>query len=303
MKPILLTEDLIRKLIKAREPVAMLAMVDKETAQWLLDRVDEAHQRARRETTIRRYLADLQAGKWIPMTDVVFDGKGHLIDGQHLLAAFIRSDLKTLTITFKLNPHPQAALAPDHGRKRSFGEDLKWQGYARGAETAPMLTVLYQEEMGYYKGTAYTAARAADQYPTAAQLMEAAKMHPDLDPHLRKPPKIFRGRGVPVAALWAASYQLHQIDYEKAKAFFTSLFEGTDIPPKSPIKTLRECLEDRLGKKRLRNGEALAWVYKTWNAWLNDQVLAKPIMKSKEPFPVPIEPPAAPPSKSPARVQ
>lgn len=287
--------------LKLKTAWARVIFIGKEEAQKLLDRVFEGHQRPISESQVRRLLRDMDATptRYIGAVGrIVVDGKNRLIDGQKVLTAFLRSKLKKLEVTYIFNPYENAYLAYDHGEKRTPNQDMKWAGKEPVSEPA---VVIFQFEKGCYAGTAYTAARSAEDYPTSSELMEVEKMHPGIAAHMHKPPSIFRGRGIPMGALHASSYILHQYDRERAKNFFTSLFEGTDITAKSPIKVLRESLEERLGKKRLRNGEAVAWVFKAWNACLSNQILAKPILRQGEPFPELIPAPELPPRKG--RVQ
>src|SRR5262249_23972514 len=261
--------------------------INKEMAQKLLDRVDEEHQRPASEARIRRLLRDMDEGRWKPgVARVVINGKDQLIDGQKTLIAFLRSKLTTLEINYCFNPYPEAERGYDQVESRRLAQDLKWRGVESSSLVSPTVTVIYQYEKGYYRGTAYNAARSADQYPTGPEGIEFEKMHPGIAAHFRKTPPAFKGRGIPMAALFAASYILSQtFDHIQVEKFFTSLFEATDIPPKSPIWVLRDALERRKGQKRLRNGEAVAWVFKAWQCWINKLPLTRPIMREKEPFP------------------
>lgn len=282
---------------------AKVKVLTKEAAQKFLDCVDEAYQRSRNESTIEKYQRDMDAGDWIPGAAIVaVDAKNRTINGQHVLAAFIRSKLKALTVILTINRHPDAIYGYDHNRKRAPKDDLKWDAVPKPGEQAAVAVVLFQYEEGHFKGTSYSAARSSKSFPSAAQIRRIVQMHPAIDAHCFRNP--FRGKGISIAALRAASYILHQQDHENAKAFFESFLAGTNIPSKNhPIAVLRYEIEGLTANERVRNGTTLGWCFKAWNAYISGQTLARPLLRRKEPFPELIPEPDEPKDRGSARVQ
>lgn len=64
------------------------------------------------------------------------DNEGNLIDGQHRLTAFYRSDLETLTFTVTFGLSPQAFKTIDDGRKRTPGDILGINGISNHTHVA-----------------------------------------------------------------------------------------------------------------------------------------------------------------------
>jgi hypothetical protein len=267
--------------------------INKEMAQKLLDRVSDDLQRQVSETTIKKYLSDMDNGDWIPGSALlVQDRKGRLINGQHVLRAFLRSKLAKLEVILQTNPHTHAIYGYDHGRKRTLGDDLKWEGVERFNPVSKVAVVIWQHESGFYQGLGYLTAGSGQQYPTAAKVRQVARTHPGLHEHLFDLPATFRGRGIPVAALRAASYLFAQEYSEEAKKFFESFLNATNIPSTAhPIHILRESLVSRPMDHRGRPGITFAWAYKAWYAYLSGTDLKMPIMTKTEPFPTLMPPP------------
>jgi hypothetical protein len=65
-----------------------LKELTRDEANECLLRVHDGHQRNLGEQVAARYATDMDAGYWVPGVPVIaFDGKGRLINGQHVLAA------------------------------------------------------------------------------------------------------------------------------------------------------------------------------------------------------------------------
>jgi hypothetical protein len=243
--------------------------VTKEQAtRWLLQR-DEESQRSLNEGVAKRYLSDMNAGKWQPWVEqIAFDTDERLINGQHVLWALIRSEPGHVPLIVQIGLPPEAFAGFDKNRKRSARDDLKVQGVEKPGEVAAVATVIWQWERGFFNGTGWNAARGGEQFPTAAQVCECVDLHPGIHQHLVKLPAVFRGKAFALGAFRAGSYLLHQIDERRAAKFFRSLIEGIDLPSKDhPVAVLRdEFLSLRHGE-RLRNGETLARIVKAWQMY------------------------------------
>jgi hypothetical protein len=260
-----------------------------EADDWM-GRVDDKYQRTISDLIVSRYSSDMDEGSWVPGgAMIVFDAKGRLINGQHILTAFKRSDLQKLIIVWQINRHPEAYMAFDHCRKRTAKDTLKWNGVDNPGEIASAATVLWQYEQGFFGGTSYRGARGSDKFPTDAQVQAAVRHHPGLHKHLWKNP--FRGKCFSLGALRAASYLLDCIDHTTAEKFFEMLIDGLNIPSRDhPIGALRRTFMDMAEGERMRNGETLARIFKAWNAYVQGQSITGQLLRKDEAFPEPLSP-------------
>lgn len=268
--------------------VVGLCEITKDEANDWLSRVDPNYQRSMSQMVALRYSADMDAGDWVDGAQLLcFDKRGRLINGQHVLVAFIRSGTDTLQVTWQINKHPKAYMAFDHNRKRSAADTLKWNGVDKPKETESVARVLWQYEKGFFAGKSYWSARSGAVWPSDGQIQTVVKAHPGLDRHLWKSP--FKGKCFSVGAMRAASYILHGIEPDRAVEFFESLIEGIKIPSSShPIAVLRRAFMNMEAGERMRNGETLARIFKAWNSYVSGAVGAS--LKKDESFPDPLDP-------------
>ena len=255
-------------------------------AQELLDHLP-SFQRNMSDSVVKRYTRDLEADNYVdgvPM--VAVDGKGKLLNGQHVLASFLHSKKKELEITFQVNTDPRAYEAFDQLRKRSAKDALKAIGVDHPTEVAGVATVLWQYFRGSFNGKKWIAARNGEDFPTNAENKEILKKCPGIEAHLHKLPKEFKGCGFSMSAFRACSYVLHQIDQKAAQKFFQSLIEGINFPStQDPVCSLRNYLLS-LKNSRIRNGETMAVIFKTWELHRAGQLAPRGVqMKRTEEFP------------------
>lgn len=273
--------------------------IDRDEAnEWLL-RVKVDHQRSLAETVVERYRADMDAGDWIPGTQmVVFDGKGTLVNGQHTLAAFARSSLKKLQVIWQINRDPRAYMGFDHNRKRTARDTAKWNGIEKPGEVVAAATALWAYENDRFKDRLYRTYRSAS--PTDAQVQQTIKMHPGLDQHLWKNP--FPGSELAMGGFNAASYILDCLDEKRAGDFYERLSDGVRLPTKNhPVNVLRRYFTSL--EARIRAGETMAPIFKSWNAFVRDEEVPGRLLRKDEAFPIPINPQDMEPvNPNPARV-
>lgn len=272
--------------------------IDKDEAnEWLL-RVKVDFQRSVSDSVVQRYVGDMNEGHWVAGAQlIVFDSRANLINGQHTLTAFVRSNLKTLPVIWQINRHPQAYMAFDHNRKRTPRDTLKWNGVERPGEIQSMATAIWAYEHGSFAGKSYQYYRSAA--PSDSQVQVTVKMHPGLNQHLWKNP--FRGKEFSIGGLNAASYILHCLDEKLAMDFFRRFIEGVNLPSRQhPIAALRRSFMD-LERERLRAGETMARIFKAWNAFVRGEEVAGKLLAKNESFPEPINPESPEPAHPPAK--
>lgn len=100
-------------------------------AEWL---ARNTHNRRLNSDTVAKYARDMVEGRWVFTGDTItFDTNGSLQDGQHRLAAIVKSGVATQFIVVH-GLSPEAIYHVDIGRPRSLADQLSLAGYARATD-------------------------------------------------------------------------------------------------------------------------------------------------------------------------
>lgn len=135
-------------------PQATIKLVTPEWAFNVLEKHDKAimegvfSQRRITEATVDKYAADMVQGNWaLTGQGVTFDTDGNLLDGQHRLAAIVKSgcSLQMLIVT-NANKDVKPGLPTintfDNGKNRSLNNQLGIDGVLYSANIASTVTVI-----------------------------------------------------------------------------------------------------------------------------------------------------------------
>jgi hypothetical protein len=243
-----------------------------DAREWLL-RVPE-YQRNQKPRSLKDFEADMKEGYWIPGVAVIaFNDKGELINGQHVLVALVTSGVEKILCNVIINRWPDAYLGYDLGIPRRLADNLKGQT-AHPEEAGRALHVICLWDRGTYDasdGKGYINAREGSVNLHGRRGRELLAAHPGLEQHLF--PNPFRSnKGTrSVAAMHAASYRLHQIDYEKAMKFFEQFREGIGLSKGDPVLALRQKFMNMEKDQRWRSGPTLAHILAAWNAFVSGE--------------------------------
>lgn len=276
-----------------KPPTVEARLIDKTEAQDLLLKTPQFQRKV--NTKVVQYQRDMDEGYWHPFVALVaLDRRDNLINGQHVLTAFIRSKLDRLGVILATDYPTEAYAGFDKTRTRTASDDLRTMGYDKPTELAAVGKILWQWRTGVFDKQGWMAARTAEKIPTPAESIEMVKRFPDLQQHLIRNP--FPGTGLAIVELRAVSYLLHQWDKPRAEEFLEMLIEGIGIPSKHhPIAVIRRAIQDS-GGDRWRHGETMARLFKAWKAFIGE--CADASFRKGEAFPIPsIEPPPKPAAK------
>lgn len=133
--------------------------VTPELAQKWLSEVN-ASNRSLSHHSVKRYAADMSSGNWMRthQNAIAFYEDGDLADGQHRLAAVVRSGV-TLPMMVAYGLPREASKTIDQGRARKMSDVLTICGALRGGKyassTVAILNVIRRAE-GYSSGVATT---------------------------------------------------------------------------------------------------------------------------------------------------
>jgi len=218
---------------------------------------------------VDRYAKAMGRGEWRLNGDPIrFDEVGDLLDGQHRLAAIVKSGITVESVVLRGIPAITQDTM-DTGRKRTIADVLALRGEAHAIPLAAALNTLHKLE---------TDAWRANATPTAQQALALLNSHPGLRASV--PVGERTARRVPGLAggiTAALHYHFSGIDdaaEADAKDFFERLASGADLDEDSPILTLRRTF----GRLHAERGHAsavrmTALVILAWNAYRDGRPL------------------------------
>jgi hypothetical protein len=229
-----------------------------EAWRWLATNV---RNRNLRKAQVLAYARDMAAGRWtFTGESIKFDRDGHLLDGQHRLAAIVQSGVSiTMPVMRGLDPDVQHNM--DAGIKRLGSDALALDGHKNTnvLAAAARLAILWTSGRlsSTEKGSAVTTAEQVAFVNANTDLVRAVELANTIKKHLDCPQSV-------VACAWWA---LARIDVFEANEFFMDLanmqFSDTSDPR---VALLRRLQTARRNREHVPQQAYLALVIRTWNA-------------------------------------
>lgn len=208
--------------------IAQVSVTPELAREWL----DQTHiNRTRRDDQVEAYARDMRNGKWRPVANpVCFDENGYLIDGQHRLAAIIRSGV-TLPLVVQRDLSPADQLVIDSGIKRRPADQLTLNGHKYGVRTASVARTLF----AIFNDRPYDGRLRV----TNAEIFEILEQHPTILDSVLAVEGIWRQAGVtPLNA--GVMHYLGSIKIPNTTLrFFDALKSGAGLAATDPALLLR----------------------------------------------------------------
>ena len=103
----------------------LMRITPEQAERWLASRPAN---RTIRPTVVARYASDMEEGRWCTTHQgIAIDANGKLIDGQHRLAAIVRSGM-TIEMLVTFDVPDESVLSIDEGLKRNICDSLLFRG-------------------------------------------------------------------------------------------------------------------------------------------------------------------------------
>lgn len=235
-----------------------------DTARRILDERNTSNRRVQPKV-VDNYARDMAKGNWLLNGDAVrFAVDGTLLDGQHRLAAVVRSGVELRTaVVWNLPPEVQATM--DDGRKRSMADVLTLDGRPEHAVTTASVV---RRLIWWDSGT--RGAMRGGQNPTKQEMADYLALHPIVNRAAEVADGAVSGRVVraPASTLGLAYVLFARLSQPDADEFFARLRDGAGLEVDSPILSLRNRLAaDSSTRLSTEGPHTLAYVVKAWNAW------------------------------------
>ena len=237
-------------------------LITPELAEVYLGRM--AANRSLNEAHADRLAVDMKNGDWRQTYEPVrFNKKGELTDGQHRLAAVIRSG-KAQEFWVASGLDAKAMSVTDTGRSRTFADVQAIAGEKNARKLAAVAKQVYYLDIGK--------ATASGPAVSHAQLDRTVKAHEGLRDAVEKVAAV---SGIQPHAQIAAVYCLAREKHpRKADQWLEALQEGENLAKGSPALVVRNKLISNRGtgaKLQLRGPSVAAFLINGWNAFLANE--------------------------------
>lgn len=226
--------------------------------------------RAMRSAAVEAYARDLERGFWqVTGESIKFDWNGNLLDGQHRLAAVVRSGVTTTMLVAEgLDPSVQQVI--DVNVRRSAGDALRLLGIEVNVmELASVARIAIMRDRGQL--TLYGSASALVSH---ADIHRWAIDHPEAQESVAYARRVFIRLGGSPSPVGYAIWRLEQISAEDTMTFFDSLVgyatSGEGDPRLALLRALQAYRDTRIGR---RSGAQIGLIFTAWNAWRENKTI------------------------------
>jgi hypothetical protein len=263
--------------------VGLQTVTPSMAAAWLAK--DNTHNRRIRPTLVAQYARDMADGNWMFNGETVkFAADGTLLDGQHRLAAVVKSGVTVPLLLVRGLPNNTQATV-DLGARRTTGDVLNLAGERNYRTLGATLRRIWRWQRAVYRLTR----GGANAQPSAAECLELLANKPEIRESVRVATRVAgEFRFIPASTLALAHWMFHRIDPDDCAWFFERLADGADLIPGHPVLTLRKrAMEDAARVQRVPEDLMLAFVIKAWNAFRDGRLLKIMKFYPSDPFPMP----------------
>lgn len=239
---------------------AEVELITPDMAREYLNKM--AKNRNLRESTVSAYATDMEAGLWKENGEsVIFNNLGELTDGQHRLAAIVKSDVaQRLLVVRGVSPDVMSTI--DVGRRRTVGDMLTIEGYANAALAASVGRLVLIYELENFTAAAINSVSSPQVYLYVDNHMEeiarAATRCTQLAIHI---PTMQSVLGAAYLLFW-------RVDPEQCEIFFSSMINmRTDGEGDPRLALMRRLTTIRSDRTRVNQMYQLDLFIRAWNAW------------------------------------
>jgi hypothetical protein len=221
------------------------------------------HNRGIRPKVVDKYAAAMRRGEWTLNGEAIKFGEDEaLLDGQHRLAAVVKSGVEITTVVARgLESETQDTL--DHHTPRTLGDVLALHGEKSASDLASAISHFWRVEQDMESQT---------DTPSPAQALAVLEVHPGLRDSISTGSRVNTRIGLPRGMVAAYHYIFSCLDSEDAAVFFDRLCDGEDLSSTSPIYayrewSIRELRSVGIAGRRPARSRIQALLVKSWNAY------------------------------------
>ena len=242
------------------KPSASVVLIDPETAtRWLAANEANRHLRV---AQVNKYASDMAAGRWhLTGSPIQFAVDGRLLDGQHRLAAIVKSGV-TLPMFVVRGLASTAQSYMDTGAKRTVADQLSIAGY----KNSSVLAAGARLALAWWMGRLGQPRDAVSDPETRAFI----QVHPGLIEAAAFAAQMRRAGldihpSVSCAAVWGLTESGH--DPVRVEGFFRALAEMRSTGPGDPKYALLHRINTaRRNRERIVSADMLSMLIRAYNA-------------------------------------
>ncbi|WP_431863056.1 hypothetical protein [Microbacterium algeriense] len=260
---------------------------------WLALNID--NNRNVRKSRINGYVRDIQSDRWVVTGEAIkFDASGRLVDGQNRCQAIVAAGKGAWVLVVR-GISEEALVVLDSGSARNTGDMLVITGLADRAD-AKDVGAIARLYTAYKAGDVKHAASHIGGHAglTKSEMADAVLSIPDIEFAARHARGMYRYLRLPVSALGVAFLEFSGLDVDDTAEFFNRIRDGIQDGPGDPFLTLSRRVSNDLhagSSRRILPGQALFYLFRTWNAFRDGESLVKLQVGSPQagftPIPVP----------------
>ncbi|MEV7875574.1 hypothetical protein [Microbacterium sp. NPDC089188] len=259
-----------------------------ETAQYVFVTPDMAAEflsvnidrnRNIKKSRISGYVRDIQTDNWILTGEAIkFDVNGRLIDGQNRCHAIVGAGKGAWALVVR-GISEEALVVLDSGSARNTGDMLIVTGLAEKAD-AKDVGAIARLWVAWKSGDVRHAASnlGGSSQLTKTEMAEAVMGIANIEFAARHARLMYRYLRLPVSALGVAFLEFSALDVDDTAEFFNRIRDGIQNGPGDPFLTLARRVVNDLqagASRRILPGQALFYLFRTWNAYRSDESLIK----------------------------
>lgn len=232
-----------------------------------------------KKSRINGYVRDIQTDNWVLTGEAVkFDVHGRLIDGQNRCHAIVSASRGAWVLVVR-GISEEALVVLDSGSARNTGDMLIITGLAEKAD-AKDVGAIARLHVAWKAGEVKHAAShiGGSAQLTKTEMAEAVMAIPNVDFAARHARLMYRYLRLPVSALGVAFLEFSALDVDDTVEFFNRIRDGVQNGPGDPFLTLSRRVSNDLqggASRRILPGQALFYLFRTWNAFRGSESLVK----------------------------
>ncbi len=266
--------------------VSQVQLMDPQMAAEIL-RYNEGNRKLDR-STVELYAGAMKRGEWkLSHQGVAIDDRGNLLDGQHRLAAVVRSGVSVPMLVVRGVDRDSFSVV-DTGKRRSASDSLKIIGAADVLNLAASLRYLclYDTLPG---DVAWTGPKAR---LTNDQVLELHEQHPGMLDCVRRARPVAGAIGIITSACAAAIYVTRRAasDMDQSE-WFAGVISGANLDEEDPRLRFRNFFINgraQGGRRRMDAREHVAIYIKAWNDWVKGEKRQYLSFRKGESMPKPV---------------
>lgn len=261
----------------AGETAEFVYVTPEDASTWLALNVDR--NRNVKKSRINGYVRDIQTDNWVLTGEAIkFDVDGRLIDGQNRCHAIVAAGKGAWALVVR-GISSDALVVLDSGSARNTGDMLVVTGLADRAD-AKDVGAIARLWTAWKSGDVRHAGShiGGSSQLTKTEMAEAVLSIPDIEFAARFARGMYRYLRLPVSALGVAFLEFSALSVNDTAEFFNRIRDGIQSGPGDPFLTLSRRVTSDLqagSSRRILPGQALFYLFRTWNAYRSDEALVK----------------------------